>query len=159
MISQFKTLCHVKKLREQNKLKTLRAKRAAVAAALDKEEAQRRTVTENRAALPAKKAAIYDEIMLQKVSVPDIDLTKEKISKLEQALQALEDEAERLTQIRIRYEAECDTARNEYQIAQRHHEKLTMVTSDLESVQTRVAEAKEDAEIEDLFSKKQEIRK
>ncbi|WP_341367286.1 YscO family type III secretion system apparatus protein [Yoonia sp. BS5-3] len=158
MITQFKTLCHVKGLHEQNKLKALRAKRAAVETALAQEAAQKRVVAESRAALPAKEAALYDAIMQQPVPVERIDETKQKVLDLQAEHQDHEDEAERLTQIRIRCETERDEARVQYQIAQRDLEKFTTIKSDLITQQLQAIEAQEDAEIEDLFSKKQGIR-
>ncbi|MEL6840634.1 MAG: YscO family type III secretion system apparatus protein [Pseudomonadota bacterium] len=157
MIAQFKILCEVKALHEQNKLKALREKRAAVEVAQAKEADQQRIVAESRAALPGKEAALYDAIMQQSVSVERIDETKEKVLKLQEDHQKEEDEAERLTQIRIRCEQERDLARKQYQIAQRNLEKFMTIKSDLAMQQVLAAEAQEDAEIEDLFSKKQKV--
>lgn len=157
MIAQFKVLCDVKALHEQNKLKALRAKRAAVEVAQAKEEAQQGVVAKSLAALPGKEAALYDAIMQQSVSVEDIDETKAKVLKLQEDHQAQEDEAERLTQIRIRCEQECDLARKQYEMAQRDLEKFMTIKTDLVTEQLLAAEAQEDAEIEDLFSKKQKV--
>ncbi len=157
MIDQFKTLVRVKGLHEQNKLKVLRQRRAAIDAAIAKEQAQHIIVAQSRATLPAREAAIYDAIMQLAVAVSDIDEIKAKVLKLQEDHQAHEDEADRLTQIRIRCEMQHDEARMQYQIAQRNLEKFTTITSDLVKQQLLEAEAQEDAEIEDLFSKKQKV--
>lgn len=157
MIDQFTTLCRVKSLHEQNKLKELRAKRAAVEVAQEKENQQRAVVVESQAALPGKETALYDAIMHVSVSVEDIDETKAKVLNLREDHQKQEDEAERLTQIRMRCERERDEARVQYQIAQRNLEKFTNIKSDLVTQQLIAAEAQEEAEIEDLFSKKQRM--
>jgi len=159
MIEQFTTLCRVKGLHEQNKLKALRAKRAAAEAAMVNEDAQLRIAAQSRAELPQKEAALYDAIMQIAVSVSDIDETKAKVLNLQEDHQKQEDEAERLTQIRLRCETERDEARVQYQIAQRNLEKFTNIKSDLVTQQLVAAEAQEDAEIEDLFSKKQVVLK
>jgi len=153
MIGQIDTLCRVKELHEQNRLRALRAKRAAAEAAAKEEATQRRLVTESRHALPGKEAALYDAIMRLTVSVSDIDETKAKVLKAQEAHQKLEDEAERLTQIRLRREQERDEARAQYQIAQRDTEKFVTIQAEYAAEQARAVEAQEDAEIEDLFTK------
>lgn len=157
MIDQFKTLVRVKGLHAQNKLKVLREKRAAIDAAVAKEQAQQDIVVQSRATLPAREAALYDAVMQIAVTVSDIDETNAKVLKLQEDHQAQEDEAERLTQIRMRFEMQRDEARLQYQIAQRNLEKFTTIKSDLVKQQRLEAEAQEDAEIEDLFSKKQKV--
>ncbi len=155
MIEQIDMLCRVKNLHEQKKLRVLRTKRAAVEVAAQEEEKQDKIVTESRDALPGTEKALYDAIMRTTVSVNEIDETKAKVQKAQEEHQRLEDEAERLTQIRIRCEQERDEARTQYQIAQRDNEKFMTIQADCTLERARAVETQEEAEIEDLFSKGQ----
>ncbi|MEL7390231.1 MAG: YscO family type III secretion system apparatus protein [Pseudomonadota bacterium] len=153
MIGEIDMLCRVKDLHKHNRLRALQLKKAAVNAAAQEEAAHQRVVTESRDALPCLEAALYDEIMHVTVMVSDVDETKAKVLKAQKDHQKLEDEAERLTQIRMRCEQERDEARAKYQMAQRDTEKFMTIQEEYAAEQARAVEAQEDAESEEFFMK------
>ncbi len=157
MIEQFDILTRVKQLREDRALRALRAKQAQLAEAREKETQKRVAIKDSAEALPIRIKAIYDEIMGQVVDLTDIDATKEKVRLARQAHQSLEDDLERLIQIRMRLERELEKTRLAYQTAQRETEKFSNLASDVKAEAARQDEARAEIEIEELFSKGQAL--
>ena len=153
MIAQFKVLLKVKQLREDKALRELQKKRSEVRAAEEKITTLTAEVAESKRMLPIREAELYDTILNQVVGLVDVDGVKERVHGLLQDHQLIVDRLDRARHVLKRLEEELVAVKAAYQKALREKDKFTMMTEELEAEAAAEATAKEETEIEDLFSK------
>ena len=153
MIPQFRTLTKVKKLREERAERALEAARAAHRKAVERAEALTAEAEESTRTLSARERAAYEVILQKVVGMGDVDDVKERVLQLMNDHQALLDRRDRAWDHVARCEAKVAEARVELRRRQADVEKIETITDEL--VQADLAErtAKEEIEIEDLFSR------
>ncbi|MES0867850.1 MULTISPECIES: type III secretion system stalk subunit SctO [Pseudovibrio] len=157
MINQIKKLHLVKTLKEQKAQRELNAELEKVRRAKEQLEQKRKTAADERAALPAKQDALYEEIIKKVISTDDLDKVKEQAQILENAVKKLEDAAERAAYVYDRALKNADAARLEYQKALRIKDKYGKVADDLRSEANALMEAAEEQEIEEQFSGRRQV--
>lgn len=153
MIPQFRTLTKVKKLREDKAMRALEAARAAHRKAVERAEALSAEAEESTRTLSARERSLYDAILLKVVGMGAVDEVKDRVLELMNDHQALLDRRDRAWDHVARCEAKVVEARIELRRRQADVEKIVTITEEL--VQADLAEktAKEEIEIEDLFSR------
>jgi Type III secretion protein YscO len=153
MIPQFRMLTKVKKLREDKAMRALEAARAAHRKAVERAEALTAEAEESTRTLPDRERALYDAILQKVVGMGAVDEVKERVLQLMNDHQALLDRRDRAWEHAARCEAKVVEARVELRRRQADVEKIVTITDEL--VQADIAEktAKEEIEIEDLFSR------
>ncbi|MEM8798413.1 MAG: YscO family type III secretion system apparatus protein [Pseudomonadota bacterium] len=157
MIEKFKTLCHVKSLREDRMFRELQTARSKLADAEREVVRQTEIVEESKRTLPTREEKIFQKIMQKVVDVEEIDQTKADVVKLQEDHQRLVDNLERAKHVKKEREKAVEAALREYRKAQRNHEKFVNMKTDLETERDTVLEQREEGEIEELFSKGQAV--
>jgi hypothetical protein len=152
MIGQLTTLLRVKQLKEEQAFRAVNTKRGQVAAAQADLAAARKRVDESAATLPAREAAIWDEILRKIIDLDEVNKTKGRVQALEREHAKLVDAAERLTHVLTRLENELKEAVALHQQATRTRDKYVELTTELKSELVAAAEFKEESEVEDMFS-------
>ncbi len=153
MIPQFKMLTTVKKLREDKALRALQTARSALRKAEEKAERLRIEAEESTRTLPIRETEIYDRIMRKVVGLGAVDEAKERMLLMLEEHQNLLDRRDRAFEYVKRCEQKVEEARKELRKRQADVEKIETITNDLIETAEAEAIAKEEAEIEDLFSK------
>jgi hypothetical protein len=157
MIGQIKVLLRIKQLREEQAFRALQAKRGQVAEAQQRLVRAREAVAESAASLPAREDAIYAEL-LGKVVEPDaFDETRAKVVELEKAHARLKDEVERAAHVLSRLEEELQAAIRAHNLALKARDKYGIITDELVREALAIVDAKEEVEIEDLFSRGKKV--
>ncbi len=153
MIPQFRMLTKVKRLREDKAMRALEAARAAHRKAVERAEALTAEAEESIRTLSARERGLYETILQKVVSMGAVDDVKEQVLQLMTDHQALLDRRDRAWEHAARCEAKVVEARVELRRRQADVEKIVTITDEL--VQADIAEktAKEETEIEDLFSR------
>jgi chromosome segregation ATPase len=153
MIPQFRMLTKVKRLREDKAMRALEAARAAHRKAVERAEALTAEAEESTRTLPDRERALYEVILQKVVSMGAVDDVKDSVLQLMNDHQALLDRRDRAWDHVARCEAKVAEARVELRHRQADVEKIVTITDEL--VQADLAEktAKEETEIEDLFSR------
>jgi small-conductance mechanosensitive channel len=160
MIPQFRVLIKVKKLREERAERALQAARATLQKAIDRAEALTREAEESTRTLGDRERALYAQILMQVVGMGDVDDVKEQVLALMNEHQALLDRRDRAWEHVARCEAKVVEARAELRRRQADVEKIVTITDELVAADLAEKTAKEEIEIEDLFSrpKKPEVK-
>ncbi|MGV8938764.1 MAG: type III secretion system stalk subunit SctO [Allorhizobium sp.] len=153
MILQIKTLLRVKRLKQDQALRTLQQRRRALEEAGSAVRAAEAAVDESLASLPAREDAIFAEMLGRSVKLDEVDKTKARILVLHVEHQLLVDEQQRAVHVEARALRERDEAVIAYRDATKVSDKYTMITEDLVTLQNQAAEAREDGEVEEMFSK------
>ncbi|MGQ3211783.1 MAG: type III secretion system stalk subunit SctO [Shinella sp.] len=148
-----KTLLRVKKLKEEQALSAMQAKRRQLDDARRRRIGAEADVAESAAALPSRENAIYAEILGEVVDQSEIDRIKGRIVRLERDHTVLKDIAERCRHIEHGLEGELVTLTQAYRHAQKKRDKFQIITDDLVLAAAVEVEHKEEIEVEDLFSR------
>lgn len=152
MMNQIKTLLRVKQLKEEQAFRTVNVKRQQVIVARQQLEAAERAIADSAAALPAKEAAIWAEIMRRVIALNDIDTIKLKIKALQDAHQRLVDAGARARHVLARAETELADAITAHKRAIKTRDKYIVLRDDVVAEFQALQDHKEEAEVEDLFS-------
>ena len=152
MIGQMKVLLRVKELKEQQAFRAMTAKRAQVAEAMAALEAARQHVRESAATLPAREDAIYKEIMRRVVDLDIIEETKGKVVVLEKQHAKLVDAQERAHHIHDRLDMELQVTIQTWRNTVKGRDKYMILTDGLRAELRAQVEAREEVEVEDIFS-------
>lgn len=153
MIPQFKMLLSVKKLREDKAMRALQKARTELRKAEEREAALTAEVEESARTLPAREQALFDEIIRQVVDMGDVDDTKARVLALNDAHRRLSDRRDRAAEHVLRCQEKLHTARVELQRCQAEVEKTDTILTDLIEAFEEEIIAKEEAEVEDLFTR------
>lgn len=153
MIEQMKTLLRVKKLKEEQALRTMQAKRQQLDQAQRQRISAEADVAESAATLPGRENAIYAEILGEVIDQNEIDRIKGRIVQLDKEHNTFKDIAERFRHVERRLVDELETMTQAYRHAQKKRDKFQIVTDDLVLAAIVAAEHKEEIEVEDLFSR------
>lgn len=153
MIPQFRTLTKVKKLREERATRALEAARATHRKAVERAEALTAEAEESTRTLADRERAVYEAILQKVVVMAEVDEVKDRVLQLMNDHQALLDRRDRAWEHVARCEAKVVEARAELRRRQADVEKIETITEEL--VQADLADwtAREETEIEDLFSR------
>lgn len=153
MIRQMKVLLRVKELKQDQAFRAMQLKRGQVEDATKATERARETVNESQRTIRSREDAIYDDVLGQVVDLDALDQTRGRVVRLEQDHQGLKDAMERNKHVQHRLEGELDTATTQYKSAVRVRDKYVIITDEMKAEIEAVATYKEEAEIEDLFSR------
>ena len=153
MIPQFRVLTKVKKLREERAERALEAARATLRKAVERAEALTAEAEESTRTLGERERALYAAILMKVVGMGDVDDVKEQVLALMNDHQALLDRRDRAWEHVARCEAKVNEARVELRRRQADVEKIVTITDQLVQADLEEKTAKEEIEIEDLFSR------
>jgi hypothetical protein len=153
MIGQMNTLLRLKTMKEEQALRTLQAKRRQVADGEAAVATANARVAESAATLPTREDAIYAGILGRVVNLGDLDDTRGAVVDLEKGHARLADAAERAAHVLHRLNGELDTAVGTHRAAVRVRDKYTILRDDLREQADAEANAREEGEIEELFTK------
>lgn len=153
MIQQFRMLQKVKRLREDKALRALQAARRAVQEAIERRDRIAAEVTESAATLPAREKAIYQEILGKVVGMGAVDSAKDNVLHILSEHQKLVDRRDRASDHVRRCEEKLVEAQAELRAKQAEVEKTDTITDEMAQALAEEEVAKEEAEIEDLFSR------
>lgn len=153
MITQFRMLGKVKKLREDKALRALQKARTVLREAEERLAMLEVEVAQSAASLPARERALFVPVLGQTVGMPDIDVVKGKVLELHQQHHELEDRRDRARDHVKRCEQALEAARKDLRIRQQDVEKIGTVTDELVSARDADLLAREEIEIEDAFSR------
>lgn len=153
MIKQFRTLQKVKKLREDKAMRALQAARATLADACRRRDELTAKVTQDAETLPARERQAYQRIIDKVVNMGDVDDVKEEVLHLLAEHQKLIDRRDRARDHVVRCEEKLKEARAELKRKQQEVEKIDTITDELAAEIAEEETAKEEIEIEDLFSR------
>jgi len=154
MIAQLKVLLRVKNLKLDQALRAMLVKRQQHEAAVAATARARAALAESEATYAAREDAIYTEILRMVVDQGEVDETRGRVVQLEKDHMALKDDVERALHVEARVESELDAAVARYNHAMRVRDKFAIITDDVKRELEAVQEAREEIEIEDLFSKR-----
>ena len=152
MIGPMKVLLRIKELKEEQAFRAMTAKRAQVAEAMAALEAARLCVRESAATLPAREDAIYKEIMRRVVDLDIIEETKGKVVVLEKQHAKLVDAQERAHHIHDRLDKELQETIQTWRNTVKGRDKYMILTDELGAAFRAQVEAREEVEVEDIFS-------
>lgn len=153
MIGQMTTLLRLKTLKEEQALRALQAKRRQVADGEAAVEAAKQSVAASAATLGTREDAIYAGILGRVVNLGDLDDTRGAVVDLERGHTRLTDTAERAAHTLHRLNGELDTAVGTHRTASRVRDKYAILRDDLRGQADAEASAREEGEIEELFTK------
>lgn len=157
MIGQIKVLLRVKQLREEQAFRTLQLKRGQMADAEARVARAHAAVVESARTLPAREDAIYAELIGKVVEPDAFDEARAKVAELEKAHARLKDEEERARHILARAQEELDAAVRAHNAALKARDKYNIITDELVREALAIVDAKEEVEIEDLFSRARKV--
>ncbi|MFN3146710.1 MAG: type III secretion system stalk subunit SctO [Paracoccaceae bacterium] len=153
MIRQFKVLQSVKKMREDRALRELMKAREDLRKAEERLQDAITAVEDSARTLPDRERAIYAEILRKIVGLPDIDSAKDRVLALQMDHQRLIDRRGRAEDHVKRMQEALVEAQAEYRRKQQEVEKIDTLLERMIREAAEEATAKEEAEIEELFSK------
>lgn len=153
MIGAITALHRIKSMKRDNALKALQIKRAQKREAEAALERARRSVEDSRNALPGRIDAVYAPVFGTVLDQGDLDDLRGRVLQIEAEHQQLVDSESRAAHIDHRLAGEVASAVAAYAEADKVLEKYTILRTDMLATIVAEAEAKEDAEVEDLFSK------
>jgi hypothetical protein len=154
MMQQLRVLLRVKKLKEEEQLRSVHRKRAEAADALRLTEEARARVAASASTLRRREDLIYDEIIGQVVGLAAIEGVKAKVVALEESHARLVDAQDRCAHVQRRLEEERDAQIVVHRRALRDVDKYVLLTDAARREAMEIAEAKEETEIEDLFCRR-----
>ena len=154
MIGQMQVLLRLKTMKEEQALRALQAKRRQVADGESAMERVQRIVAESEATLEAREDALYEGILGQVVGLDALDDTRGAVVDLEKGHARLTDAAERAAHTLHRLNGELETSVQTHRAATRVRDKYTIIRDDLRGQAEMEATAKEENEVEELFSKR-----
>ena len=153
MIRKIARLLKIKEMREQEALRLLQIKRRALA---DAETARAEAVSirdESSRTYPDREQAVYDTVMGRVVEQDAVEDMKAALVRLAEAHQELEDEVTRMDHVVDRFRRELRAAREAHAAAVRAKEKYVFLHGHVRDIALAEAEAREEGEVEELFSK------
>lgn len=153
MISQMKMLLRVKELKQDQAFRAMRIKRAQVEEAKTETEKALQVVEESAATMPAREDAIYADVFGKIIDLGEIDEMHGKVVQLEKDHARLKDTWERARHVEARLEKELETATDHYQMATKVRDKYTILTDTLKLEAEEAANQREEAEVEELFTR------
>ena len=153
MIGQFRILGKVKALREDKALRALQKVRLILREAEDRLAALEAELSDSRATLPARERALFRPVLGQTVGMPAIEDVKENVLALHRQHQELADRRDRARDHVKRCAQALEAARSELRMRQQDSEKIGTVTGELAEALAADQLAREEAEIEDAFSR------
>lgn len=158
MIGQMTVLLRLRRLKEEQALRAVQAKRREVADGEAALVAARRTVSESVATMPAREDAIYRAIIGTVVDPDRLDDTRGRVVALQQGHKRLEDAEERAGYVLHRLETELQASVDHHRRAMRMTEKYTVVRTDLVEQADAAATLAEENEVEEMFTgRKREV--
>lgn len=153
MMAQFRMLQKVKRLREDKALRALEKARAALREAEARRDALDAELTESTATMPARERAIFTQFLKTVVGLDRIDAANGAVLDLRAQHQALADRLDRARDAVRRAEQKLVQARQELRQRQQDTEKIDTVANEVREEIETAAVAREEVEIEDLFSR------
>lgn len=153
MIPQMTTLLRIKELKQDQAFRTMRGKRTQAEEAKAETERALTIVEESAATMPAREDAIYAEVLGKVIDLGGIDETRGKVVQLEKDHARLKDTWERARHVEARLEKELETATDLYRQATKVRDKYTILTDTLKQEAEEIVKQREEAEVEDLFSR------
>jgi hypothetical protein len=153
MIGQMKVLLRVKELKQDQAFRAMQKKRNEVIEAERLLELARQTVAESARTLGSREDAIYSDVIGQIVDLDALDHTRGRVVQLEKDHTRLKDEADRTAHVQNRLEGELEVASQHYKGAVRVRDKYVLITDEMKREADEIVVYKEEAEIEDLFSR------
>ncbi len=157
MMSQMRVLLRVKTLKEKENFRAVNRKRQEVAEAAKSVEAANARVEASRSTLPSREDAIYDEIIGQVVDLSAIEETKAKVVKLEKEHGVLVDELDRTKHVEARLKSELEARRADHRKSVKDKDKYVILTDEQQREADMIVSAKEEIEVEDLFSVRRKV--
>jgi hypothetical protein len=153
MIGQMIVLLRVKELKQDQAFRAMRAKRTELEeATLVTQQADAR-VRESEATLEAREDAIYAEVLGQVVDLGGVDETRGKVVQLEKDHERLKDALERAAHVQARLEAEYEKVYDHYRQCLKVRDKYVIITDEMKKEVEETANAKEETEVEDLYTR------
>lgn len=153
MTQELKILLRVKKLKEDQAFREVQVKRQQLITAEAATEGAKEIVSQSEAALPKKEDAIYKEILGRVIKLIDLEDTKAKVVKLQKDHSRLVDDLERAKHVEHRVSGELDTARENHAFCTKVRTKYEILKEEADIIQQATDESREEAEVEDLFSR------
>lgn len=153
MIRAITALHRIKLNKREQALKTLQLKRQQKREAEANLLRAREAVIESKRTLPARIDAVYEPVYGTICDQGDLDDLRGQVVQLEAEHQLLVDAEARAAHIDQRLAGEVAQAIEAYAQADRIQEKYAVLKADMLAEIAAEAEAKEDAEVEDLFAK------
>lgn len=153
MIGQFRTLQKVKRLREDKALRALQKARTAVQEAEARRDALAAELAESARTLPQRERGVYLPLLQQSVAQARLEDAQQDALALREAHHRLSDKHDRSRDAVERARQKLDAARRELRIRQQDVEKIDTVTDDMAQTLAEEATAREEIEIEDVFSR------
>lgn len=153
MMAQFRMLQKVKRLREDKALRALEKARAALREAEARRDALDAELQESAATMPARERAIFTQFLKTVVGLERIDAANGAVLDLRTQHQALADRLDRARDAAKRAEQKLVQARQELRQRQQDTEKIDTVAEEVRLEIETAAVAREEVEIEDLFSR------
>ncbi|WP_298959693.1 YscO family type III secretion system apparatus protein [uncultured Methylobacterium sp.] len=158
MIGQMTVLLRLKRLKEEQALRALQAKRREVTAAEEALAQARAAVAASAASLPAREDAIYAAILYRVVDPDDLEETRGAVEALRREHLRLVDAAERAAYVLHRLAEELAERVQAHLRAARTTEKYDLVRGDLVAVADAAAAVAEENEVDEMFgSRRQEV--
>ena len=147
-------LLRIKTHRERHAESRLAHASRALRAAIEAVQDARRKLAQAHADHDAREKALYEDLFSRLVQLGDLDLARAELEQMhvvikecELALDAAEDD-------RFKAEKECDQMRLLYRDAYRTREKYTALSLQARTEHQRVAQYKEDMELEEVVTKR-----
>jgi len=153
MIPQFRVLQKVKRLREDKALRALEKARGALREAEARRDALAAELAESACTLPARERAVYVPLFQQSVGQVRLEDAQADAQALREAHHRLIDRHDRAKDAVERARQKLEAARRELRLRQQDVEKIDTVTDDMVEGLAQAVTAKEEAEIEDVFSR------
>jgi hypothetical protein len=153
MIGPMLVLRRIKQLKQDRALRALRLKRAEVDEATAATQLAHEMVQASAATLPDREDAIYAPVLGRVIDLGEVDETRGKVVQLEKEHALLQNDWERAVHIQHRLEAELEVVSARYRETTKAHDKYIIITDEMKIVLDETANAREEAEIEDIFAR------
>lgn len=157
MSAHIKVLLRIKQLREEQAFRALQLKRSQVTEGEGRVARAQKEVLESKRTLPAREDAIYVELIGHIVEPDAFDEARAKVVDLEKAHARLEDELERARHVLARLQEELEAALAAHRAALKARDKYDIIIDELQREALALVDAKEEVEIEDLFSRGRKV--
>jgi hypothetical protein len=153
LIRKIARLLKIKEMREQETLRLMQIKRRALVEAEAERAEAVRIRDEGERTYPDREQAVYDTVMGRVVEQDAVEDMKAALVRLAESRQELRDEVTRMDHVVARFRRELQDAREAHAAAVRAKEKYVFLYGHVRDIALAEAEAREESEIEELFSK------
>lgn len=153
MIGQMKTLLRVKDLKQDQAFRELQRARGQVAEAERARAEAQETVDVSASTLLSREDAVFATVIGRVVDLGEIDMVHGDVARIQKGHRELEDDRDRALHVEARLRTQMEACGQIYQAAVKVRDKYGMITQELVSVRLAEMEAREEIEVEDMFSR------